>query len=110
MILTPDFAHFVNEAANYVKENEKKNDRIAITQRYYGSWYSFRVHLLEGLYTSLKSDVRTDYDLESRIEFYKFVRTNDKRRGCNMIKTFPELENFYHMTEKLHDNRYGKFK
>ncbi len=108
MMLTPDFAHFVDEASKYVKQHEKKNDKIAITQREYGGWNSFRIHLLDGLFDSLKNESRTDFDIESRIEFYKFVKTNDKRRGCNMIETFPELESFYNLCKEKHNERYGE--
>jgi hypothetical protein len=107
MILTPDFAHYVQEASNYVRKYEEKNDRIARTQRYYGSWFSFREHLLDGLYESLQSETRTDYDIESRISFFEFVQRNDERRGCNIIKTFPELENFFNLCHGMHKERYG---
>ncbi len=101
MILTPDYALYVKEAADYVKKYEERNDRISRTQRYYGSWYSFRIHLLDGLYDSLKSDHRIQYDIDSRIEFFKFINQNDERRGCNFFHTFPELEPFYRMCEKM---------
>ena len=38
-----------------------------------------------------------DDDLnQNRIDFIKFVDEHDLRRGTNFIKTFPEMEEFYH--------------
>ena len=105
MILTPNYAPYVKEAADYVKRFEVKNDRICKRQRYYGSWHSFRIHLLDGLYESMQSEKRIEYDIESRIEFFKFVNQNDERRGCNFFHTFPELEPFYRLCEKMYYDR-----
>jgi hypothetical protein len=33
---------------------------------------------------------------QNRIDFVKFVDEHDLRRGTNFIKTFPEMEDFYH--------------
>ena len=47
----------------------------------------------------------TQYDDErirrGRIDFYKWFNEYDKRRGTNFLETFPEMEGFYRMCEKL---------
>lgn len=101
MILTPDFATFVKEAIDYIQIYEVQNDRIAKTQRYYGSWHSYRVHLLEDLHTRMIKPERNEFDIESRIRFYEFIRTNDRRRGCNFRKSFPEYETFYQLCRSI---------
>jgi hypothetical protein len=34
--------------------------------------------------------------IQNRIDFVKFVDEHDSRRGTHFLKTFPEMEEFYH--------------
>lgn len=100
LILTPDFARYVAEAIEFIKPLEEKNDRIARTQKWYGSWWSYREHLLEGLHQSMSREERSDFDLQSRVHFYEFVKRNDARRGCDFRKTYPEYRDFWRVCER----------
>ena len=42
---------------------------------------------------SLSDDINLN---QNRIDFVKFVDEHDIRRGTNFLKTFPEMEDFYH--------------
>lgn len=99
-ILTPEFANYVASAIEYIKLFEEENDLIASTQRFYGSWKSYRVDLLEGLYESMSNPNKDPFLLESRQEFLKFIKENDRRRGCNFHETYPEYADFIKHCER----------
>lgn len=100
MILTPDYAKYVQETIEYIRLNEDNKDRVPSSHLHSKRWNDYRVYLLEGLYESMSADHRSDFDLESRKYFFEFVNKNDKRRGCDFLKTFPEMENFYNLSNK----------
>jgi hypothetical protein len=39
-----------------------------------------------------------------RRDFYSFFSENDKRLGTDLIKTFPQYEEFYKLCKDVYDN------
>jgi hypothetical protein len=39
--------------------------------------------------------------LKNRHNFYKYFSEHDRRRGTDFVKTFPELEEFYHFCSTI---------
>ncbi|HRK06784.1 MAG TPA: radical SAM protein [Pseudobdellovibrionaceae bacterium] len=102
MILTPDFARYLEPAIDLVARHEEENDRITKHQNHFGSWYSYRVDLLQPLYERLRSPERTDFDLNSRQAFLQFIEQNNQRRQVDFLRDFPEYAEFWRVCEASH--------
>jgi hypothetical protein len=104
-ILTPEYSHYLTETSQFIDLNSDKNDRIIrkISREKniydHGSWESYNKYLLHGLIKSIGSIERSEFDLESRHHFYKFVQQIKKRRGVDFLDTFPEMKSFYELCQ-----------
>lgn len=100
-ILTSDYAKYFQETYDFVKSKMDKNDRVINRLRQetgidnHGSWDSYARALLEGLIKSVGAPHRTEYDIESRGHFYKFVEQMKERRGVDFVTIYPEMNEFY---------------
>ena len=100
-ILTPDYAKYLQETYDFVIEKMEKNDRVitrlAMTTGIdnHGSWNSYANALLEGLIKSVGSPDKSQFDIESRGHFYKFVEQMKERREVDFVKVYPEMNAFY---------------
>lgn len=105
-VLTPDFGRYLAEARDYIEIFAEKNDSQIrrLSERtgcvYHGSWMSYNNDMLIALTDSVSSDYRSDYDLESRIYWFKFVEQMRERRGVNVLDYYPEMTEFYNLCRK----------
>lgn len=81
--LTPDFASYYFEAADFVKDNLKMDSR----DRRNGY-----VNFLKAFGDSLK---KNQGDPSSRPEFYRWLSRFDQKMGTDFLKTFPEYGKFW---------------
>jgi hypothetical protein len=106
-VLTPDFGRYLEEARDYIDIFAEKNDkqiRRLMKENEgvvaHGSWVSYNRDLLDGLATSVSSDYRSEYDIESRVHWYNFVEQMKARRGVNVLDHYPEMTEFYNLCQK----------
>lgn len=101
LILTPDFAFYLHEAITLVKRYEERNDPDLIGSKWDSRWSKLRIHLLEGLFESMKNQGEpSDFTIESRIRFYEFTNQLKKRRGKDFCEIFPEYKHFYEVCQR----------
>jgi hypothetical protein len=88
-ILEPEHKELIRKQAEFVVYNSVEN--------YDGDTMGFNdieVQKIKRIYDwSLSDDKNLN---QNRIDFVKFVDEHDIRRGTNFLKTFPEMEDFYH--------------
>ena len=95
MILTPDFADYIDDCIEYMKCNV---DMMPEVNDYFGRYDQYIV-FLEELSKSIKNN-QGDYT-EDRKKFVPWFKVFDERRNLNLLETFPEYRNFYKMCEQL---------
>jgi hypothetical protein len=88
-ILEPEHKELILKQAEYVLYNSVENyddDNMGFND--------VEIQKIKRIYDwSLSEDENLN---QNRIDFVKFVDEHDLRRGTNFIKTFPEMEDFYH--------------
>lgn len=85
-ILPNHYASYLEDAANYMKENNFP--KITVDKM-----YRLRDYMINKTMTSEEISIY-------RRDFAIFVDEHDKRRQTNFLKTFPELESFYKECKK----------
>ncbi len=95
LILTPDFAFYLHDALSLVSLNEERNDPDLMASTWDSRWSKFRIHLLEGLYETVKKGELTEFNIESRVRFFEFTHKLQQRRGKDFTAIFPEYKHFY---------------
>lgn len=84
------------------------------TSNMWNSHQGFEDHEYEKFYRNLVHRMyynknNSDFELEDgntkieRSKFYEFVNEKDKRDGTNFLKVFPEMEYFYSVCKKAHE-------
>jgi hypothetical protein len=89
MILTPDFAKYVDDAINYM---EQQVDTMPATVDFSGRYDQYII-FLKSLSTSLKTN--TGNYLYDRADFRNWFSKYDVTRNLNFKKTFPEYIEFW---------------
>lgn len=85
-ILPGTFEHYLEETLAFVREN------MAL------GGVGFEEHELMGLERGLsmmRSPLEDDKRREAQKNFYRFFSEHDRRRGTNLVRTFPEMRQFY---------------
>jgi organic radical activating enzyme len=89
-----EFMPFMNTHLDFFKQNLDDSDRTKFTSLEYEKFKRV-VDYMESTYydnVALKT---------ARINFYNWFNEHDRRRGTNLVHTFPELQNFYELCEDL---------
>jgi len=88
-ILEPEHKELIRKQAEFVVYNSVEN--------YDGNTMGFNDIEVQKIKRIYDWSLSEDEDLnQNRIDFVKFVDEHDLRRGTNFLKTFPEMEEFYH--------------
>lgn len=95
MILTRDFADYLDQAVEYMKTNV---DRMPIVDDYYGRYDQYIIYL-ENLANSLRTNTG-DYTLD-RKTFSTWFNTYDERRKLEFLEVFPEYVEFHKLCKGL---------
>ena len=95
MILTPDFANYIDEAITYMLGNVSK---MPIVEDYYGRYDQY-IKFLQNMSDGLKNNTQTH--TADRKQFASWFDTYDQRRKLNLLETFPEYTEFYNLCKSL---------
>jgi hypothetical protein len=76
----PDLEHYLIDAISFMKENPVDDNFIG--------FYDFEIEKMERNLAFMKE---RECDPIAKTNFIKFFRQHDKRRGTNLLETFPEL-------------------
>jgi len=85
-ILTPDFAKYIEQTLNLIKDRPHM---------------SHMFELYESILTGLNGNKNRD---NLRANWYRFINEHDERRGTNFLETFPEMKTFYNNCKWIDDN------
>lgn len=98
-ILSDEYKTYMDSALQYMRDNsiDKVED----------GFRDFEVARLARFVEHMKTEPSLSHgDIEvARADFYHFFNEHDKRRGTNLLETFPELENFYRLCEDTANRR-----
>ncbi len=83
--LTPDFAHYFFEAADFIDKN------LMMDNSYRKNSY---VKFLNSFGQSLN---KNQGDKSTRVDFYHWISRFDLKRGTNFLNTFPEYTDFWNL-------------
>jgi len=95
MILTPDFADYLDTAVEYMKTNV---DKMPVVTDYYGRYDQYIIYLAK-LANSIRNNTG-DYTSD-RKHFIPWFNTYDERRKLNLLEVFPEYTDFYNLCKGL---------
>jgi organic radical activating enzyme len=70
-----------------------------------GRFYLEERDQLNRLIEYSKNDTSTERTIELRATFYEFFKEYDKRKGTNIIETFPEIKEYWNHCNELHSSR-----
>ena len=89
-ILTPDFIQYMDNHLQYIYNNNE--------------WFTgVEYEKFKRLTNYMKEhDISEDKIRAGRRDFYVFFTENDKRRGTNLLETFPEYREFYEFCKKIY--------
>ena len=99
-ILPKDLAtSYLEECLQFMKKN-KHNPKKG-----WHGFSDFQINKMKRLIAVTKNSKVTPEDQKrNRINFYRFFREHDLRRGVSLIKTFPELESFWNECRQLNES------
>jgi len=95
MILPPEFSKHLYDTIEYM---EKHVNNISNPTHFYGRYDQYMI-FLRSLAESM-IDNTGDYT-DDRKKFHEWFVNFDKRRGLNLVETFPELADFYNLCGQL---------
>ena len=87
--LTPDFAGYVEEILQFIKNNQGKSVGD------FTEFYDIHIYKVERLLEWMKADVPPETRQKYQREFYEFFSEHDRRRNTDFLKTFPEFGDFW---------------
>ena len=95
-----EFLPYFDDILDFIKENIVEEDRTMFSELEYERFRRVRDYFASVQYDA--DTVRT-----GRIDFYKWFKEYDRRRGTNFLETFPEMENFWNMCKDLAQDEIG---
>jgi transposase-like protein len=95
-----EFLPYFDDILDFIKENIVEEDRTMFSELEYERFRRVRDYFASVQYDA--DTVRT-----GRIDFYKWFKEYDRRRGTNFLETFPEMENFWNMCKELAQDEIG---
>ena len=100
-ILPQRYAQYYKQAYDFVMEHAEENDKVVQRQMQQwgiqngGSWDHYGRHFLKWEWQSMDKPERTEFDLESRVQFVDYINKLKERREVDFIETFPDMRDFY---------------
>ena len=91
---------YLDAALKFMEENV-----CAPEKGQYHGFSPFQIHKMRRLLDIVRQPVRQDQQTENRINFYKFFKAHDARRGTDFMQSFPELKGFWRHCRSLAENR-----
>ena len=88
--------NYLKECLAFLKENEVDEKK--------GKLHGFSTlekEKIMRLITLVRSPIDKEKQKRNRMDFYRFFREHDRRRGTDFLNTFPELREFWFECEKL---------
>lgn len=95
-----EFLPYFDDILDFIKENIVEEDRTMFSELEYERFRRVRDYFASVQYDA--DTVRT-----GRIDFYKWFKEYDRRRGTNFLETFPEMENFWNQCKDLAQDEIG---
>jgi hypothetical protein len=95
MILTPDFADYLDSAVAYMKTNV---DKMPVVNDFFGRYDQYIIYL-ENLSSSIRNNTG-NYETD-RKTFFSWFNTYDERRKLNFLEVFPEYADFHEMCKEI---------
>lgn len=91
-ILPRHFEAYLEEILSFVRANRSSDGR---------GFEDHEIMELERGLSMMRSPMDDAKKLEARKNFYRFFSEHDRRRGTNLVKTFPEMAEFYKHCQSL---------
>ncbi|MBC7742604.1 MAG: twitch domain-containing radical SAM protein [Bdellovibrionaceae bacterium] len=88
-----EFMRYMDDHLLFIKKNldDSRTDRFSFME------YQRFLRIYEYMQTTVYSDDKLN---EGRKDFYNFFSELDRRRDCNLVKTFPEMKDFFNMCKE----------
>ena len=83
-----EFMPYMEKHLQFIKDNQDDNDRTKFT----GLEYEKFKRVVEYMRTTHYEPRKLE---QARRDFHNWFKEFDRRRNCNLVETFPELEGFY---------------
>jgi hypothetical protein len=91
-ILTPDFIPYMDKTLKFIQDNPEH-------------FHAVEYEKFKRVTNYMKEHVISEDKIRAgRRDFYSFFSENDKRLGTDLIKTFPQYEEFYKLCKDVYDN------
>jgi acyl carrier protein phosphodiesterase len=102
-VISEDYLHYVEESVTHMLRNRQVTQWPPLCGK---GFFDYEVNRFERLFYVIRNEINSlsnnpDKLKKLRISFVQYVDQYDTRRGTNFIKTFPEMEKFYHYCKKL---------
>ena len=78
----------------------EKNKVNLSKEKYYG-FSDFQINKMKRLIDLSKQEIDSNLKKEAQVNFYKFFKEHDRRRQTDLVKTFPELKEFWQSCKEL---------
>ena len=110
MILTKDFAKYLDEVVDYLEKLPVK--RMLPVPDPLGTWESF-LEWITNIRDSIKNQEGEKIDWigggvdDVRASFYEWFKKYDERREVNFLEVFPEYKEFYNSCKELCEVKNG---
>jgi MoaA/NifB/PqqE/SkfB family radical SAM enzyme len=92
-VLPAEYHHYIEEVIEFMKQNPENPDTFTGIR-------DFQLARMERVYSWMQQKPEEKSLRESHVNFYRFFKAHDERRGTDFLKTFPEMENFWNLCKK----------
>ena len=86
-----------------------KRNKVNLPKGKYYGFSDFQIHKMKRLIAISNKTPDKERQKLNRINFYRFFKEHDRRRGTDFVSVFPELKSFWKECQKL-NKRYKKSK
>jgi len=91
-----EFLPYMDKTLQFIADNLDDNDVTKFSSLEYEKFRRVRDYMASSNYNEEKI-------VEGRKDFYNWFSEFDRRRNCNFLETFPEMENFWNNCKELCD-------
>ena len=89
-----EFLPYIDECLQFISDNLDPHDTTKFDDIEFERFRRLRDYFVDTQYNEHRVK-------EGRIDFYNWFNEYDRRRGTNLLETFPEMEDFYRQCEEL---------
>jgi organic radical activating enzyme len=98
-ILTKDYLKYIEDQVTFLYKNKQHSDWNPLVGN---GFYGHEINGLKRIYHLLENFSNDEMKITTnRKDFIKFVDEHDRRRGTNFLRTFPEMQDFYHFCKSF---------